>query len=125
MGDEDLVGEVRTAAAGAGELVWHMPLPDEMRAMLSSDVADIANVKPGSTAGGMLLAGRFLQEFVGSTADGSGRIPWVHLDIASAANNGGSAFGHTATGPTGVVVRTLIRLLEARAQGPGRASGSR
>jgi leucyl aminopeptidase len=73
----------------------------------------------------MLIAGRFLQEFVGRTPDGSGRIPWVHLDIASAANNAGSAHGHTGTGPTGVVVRTLIRLLGARAAGTGRPPGSR
>jgi leucyl aminopeptidase len=102
-----------------------MPLPEEMRALLSSEIADIANVKPGNTAGGMLLAGRFLQEFVGRTADGAARIPWVHLDIASAANNGGAAFGHTAPGPTGVVVRTLIRLLRTRAAGAGQAPGSR
>jgi leucyl aminopeptidase len=125
MGDEELIGEVRTAAAATGEHVWHMPLPEEMRALLNSEIADLANVKPGSTAGGMLIAGRFLQEFVGRTADGSGRIPWVHLDIASAANNAGSAYGHTGTGPTGVVVRTLLALLQARATGAGRASGSR
>jgi leucyl aminopeptidase len=125
MGSEDLIGAVRTAAAATGEHVWHMPLPDEMRALLNSDIADIANVKPGNTAGGMLIAGRFLQEFVGGTADGSGRIPWVHLDIASAANNAGAAHGHTGTGPTGVVVRTLIRLLQTRAEGTGRPPGSR
>jgi leucyl aminopeptidase len=125
MGDEALIADVRAAAAAAGEHVWHMPLPDEMRALLSSEIADIANVKPGNTAGGMLIAGRFLQEFVGRTEDGSSRIPWAHLDIASAANNAGSAYGHTGTGPTGVVVRTLIRLLEARAAGSGRPPGSR
>jgi leucyl aminopeptidase len=126
MGDEELVGAVREAAGVAGEQVWHMPLPEELRALLNSEIADIANVKPGNTAGGMLLAGRFLQEFVGQRKDGSGRIPWVHLDIAGAANNTGTAYGHIGTGPTGVVVRTLVRLLEAEAsRGSGRATGNR
>ncbi|MEK8228751.1 hypothetical protein NKG05_26260 [Oerskovia sp. M15] len=52
--------------------------------------------------------GLFLQEFVGST-------PWAHLDIAGPAFNEGSAFGYTPVGGTGVAVRTLVELLEARA----------
>lgn len=114
MGEETLVEEVRAAAADAGELVWPMPLPAELRPLLKSDVADIANAKPGSTAGGMLLAGVFLREFVGRSGDAadSPRIPWAHLDIAGPANNPGSPFGYTPKGPSGVMVRTLVRLAE-------------
>ncbi len=111
MGDEALVESVLAASREVGETLWPMPLPSEMRALLASDIADIANVKPGNTAGGMLVAGVFLQEFVGTRADGS-RIPWAHLDIAGAAQNKEGGYGYTVKGPTGATVRTLLRLVE-------------
>jgi leucyl aminopeptidase len=111
MGDDGLVAEVLSAAAEVGETLWHMPLPAELRPLLASDIADIANVKPGNTAGGMLIAGVFLQEFVGKDDEGE-RIPWVHLDIAGAAQNKDSGYGFTGKGPTGATVRTLLRFAE-------------
>ena len=113
MGDHELVADVVAAAQEAGELLWPMPLPGELRALLNSDVADIANAKIGSTAAGMLLAGVFLQEFVPDRhGDGLGKIPWAHIDIAGPAMNGGAPFGYTAKGPTAVVVRSLLTLAE-------------
>ncbi len=113
MGDEELVGELVSVAKAEGELFWPMPLPGELRAQLNSDIADIANAKIGSTAGGMLLAGVFLQEFVGfRPAPHTGRIPWAHLDIAGSANNSGAGYGFTGKGPSGVAVRSLIALAE-------------
>ncbi|MEO7348694.1 MAG: leucyl aminopeptidase [Terrimesophilobacter sp.] len=111
MGDESLVADVVNVATRVGESMWAMPLPSELRALLNSDVADIANVKIGSSAAGMLVAAVFLQEFVGKSENGS-RIPWAHLDIAGPANNDGSGYGYTGKGPTGVSVRTLIALAE-------------
>ncbi|MBF4462293.1 MULTISPECIES: leucyl aminopeptidase [unclassified Rathayibacter] len=117
MGDDALIASVLDAATAAGESFWHMPLPAELRPLLNSDIADIANVKPGNTAGGMLIAGHFLREFVGTRGEGEGAtsIPWVHLDIAGAANNAGAAHGFTGSGPTGVSVRALIALAEGLA----------
>ncbi|MHB1172205.1 MAG: leucyl aminopeptidase [Lacisediminihabitans sp.] len=113
MGDADFVGRVVEAAKGTGELFWPMPLPSELRALLNSEVADIANVKIGSTADGMLLAGVFLQEFVGTQKDNDKlRIPWAHLDIAGPANNAASGYGCNGKGPTGVAVRALLALAE-------------
>jgi len=114
MGADELVRSVQEAAAETGELVWPMPLPADLRSLLQSDVADIANAKPGNTAAGMLLAGVFLQEFVGRTGDDQDapRIPWAHLDIAGPANNGGAGFGWTPKGPSGVTVRLLVKLAE-------------
>lgn len=114
MGADELVRSVQDAAAETGELVWPMPLPADLRSILQSDVADIANAKPGNTAAGMLLAGVFLQEFVGRTGDDQDapRIPWAHLDIAGPANNGGSGYGWTPKGPSGVTVRLLVKLAE-------------
>ncbi|MFC0678107.1 leucyl aminopeptidase [Lysobacter korlensis] len=114
MGDEQLVGRVLDAAKRAGETLWPMPLPGELRSLLNSDVADIANAKPGNTAAGMLLAGVFLSEFVGRSGDepDAPKIPWAHLDIAGAANNSAGGYGFTGKGPTGVAVRALLRLAE-------------
>jgi leucyl aminopeptidase len=108
MGDEKAIRRIEKAAETTGELVWHMPLPEELRSLLNSDIADIANVKIGNRAGGMLIGGLFLREFVGKE---SGAKPaWAHLDIAGPANNDGAAYGHTPKGATGVTVRTLVQL---------------
>ncbi|MEN9956519.1 MAG: hypothetical protein RIR46_127 [Actinomycetota bacterium] len=112
MGTADAVSAVEAAAFDSGELVWHMPLPAEMRARLDTDVADIANAKIGSTAGGMLLAGVFLREFVGSGKAGAQTQAWAHLDIAGTANNDSAAYGYTPKGATGVAVRTLVSVAE-------------
>ncbi|MFC4244466.1 leucyl aminopeptidase [Gryllotalpicola reticulitermitis] len=118
MGDEELIGELRAAAAETGELFWPMPLPEELRATINSPIADIANANPGVPAGGMLLAGVFLREFVGTRGDGDDapRIPWAHLDIAGSEENKGAPFGFTQKGATGVAVRLLIRHSERVAQ---------
>ena len=105
MGTDEMREAVVTAAARSGEQFWPMPLPVELRAGLKSSVADLANI--GDRFGGMLIAGLFLQEFVGET-------PWAHLDIAGPAFNEGAAHGYTSVGGTGVAVRTLLSLLEAR-----------
>ncbi len=106
MGSEDVRSEVVAAADASGEQFWPMPLPAELRAGLKSKVADLANI--GDRFGGMLSAGLFLQEFVGST-------PWAHLDIAGPSFNEKAAHGYTPVGGTGVGVRTLLALVEARA----------
>ncbi|WP_345764563.1 leucyl aminopeptidase [Diaminobutyricibacter sp. McL0608] len=114
MGDDAFVGQVVDAATATGELLWPMPLPGELRATINSDIADIANANPGNTAGGMLLAGVFLQEFVGTNGDGddAARIPWAHLDIAGPAKGPAAPYGFTGKGPSAVSVRALIRLAE-------------
>ena len=114
MGESTLVTEIIDTATETGELIWQLPLPAELRPMLNSDVADIANIKPGNVAAGTLLAGVFLQEFVGTrTVEGkTTKIPWAHLDIAGSANNDGGGYGYTAKGPTAITVRTLIALAE-------------
>jgi leucyl aminopeptidase len=113
MGDDDLVAQVRSAADAAGEPVWPMPLPDDLRPLLKSEVADIANTKLGAGMPGMLLAGLFLREFVGRReGEDAARIPWAHLDIAGPSNNTAAAWGFTGPGATGAAVRTLIRLGE-------------
>jgi len=114
MGDDAIVRRLIDAGSSVGEVIWHMPMPPELRGALDSDVADIANAKMGSTSGGMLIAAHFLKAFVGSTGEGDEKrsIPWAHLDIAGVANNPGGAYGGIGKGPTGAMVRTLLRLTE-------------
>jgi leucyl aminopeptidase len=114
MGDDDFTAAVLASARSVGEPMWPMPFPAETRALLRSDVADLANAKVGNTAGGMLVAGVFLKEFIGVQSDAANAptIPWAHLDIAGPANNPDAPFGFTAGGPSGVGVRTLIKVAE-------------
>jgi leucyl aminopeptidase len=102
--DDELRAEVVAAADAAGEQAWPMPLPEELRKPLDSEVADIANI--GDRYGGMLSAGLFLKEFV---PDG---VRWAHLDIAGPSYNQGEPHGYTPKGGTGVPVRTLVEWLE-------------
>ncbi|HEX4400572.1 MAG TPA: leucyl aminopeptidase [Galbitalea sp.] len=112
MGDEQLVDQLVATAKRVGETFWPMPLPADVRTTLSSDVADIANSKPGNTAAGMLAGGVFLSEFVGTNGEGDNRntIPWAHIDIAGPSENKGGGFGFVGKGPTGVTVRALVAL---------------
>jgi leucyl aminopeptidase len=110
MGSDDWRDEVVAAAGAAGEAAWAMPLPEELRAGLDSNVADLANL-PSDRWGSMLVAGRFLAEFV---PDG---LPWVHLDVAGPAFNNGGARDYTPKGGTGAGVRTIIAAVERLANG--------
>ncbi|WIB79098.1 leucyl aminopeptidase [Curtobacterium sp. MCPF17_002] len=106
MGSDDLVAQVRAVAESVAEPIWPMPLPEELDARLASEIADMVNATVGNPAGGMLLAGKFLERFVGEG------IPWAHLDIAGPSENKGGGYGWLGKGATGVMVRTLISLAE-------------
>ena len=112
MGHGTGIEKLQAAAATSGELVWHMPLPADLRTALNSDIADIANAKFGAN-GGMLLGGLFLQEFIGKKAKSEEPIDWAHLDIAPTANNDLAPWGYTGKGATGVMLRTLVALAES------------
>ncbi|MDQ0028888.1 leucyl aminopeptidase [Arthrobacter bambusae] len=109
MGSDDVTGAIKSAADRAGELVWPMPMPEELRASLDSQVADIANI--GERHGGMMTAAVFLREFVGKDAEGK-QIPWAHVDIAGPSFNNGSPYGYTPKQGTGCTVRTLVAYVE-------------
>ena len=108
--DDELRGGITEAAGQAGEAVWSMPLPSELRRVLDSSVADIANATT-DRSGTMLQAGLFLQEFV---PEG---VRWGHLDIAGPAFNQGQPYGYTPKGGTGMGARTLVRIAENAAAG--------
>jgi leucyl aminopeptidase len=93
--------QVRAAADRAGERVWELPLPDDYRRYVESDIADLRNTST-ATGAGSITAGIFLQQFV----DGA---PWVHLDIANTARSAAED-ADVSKGGTGFGVRTLIEL---------------
>ena len=91
---------VHATAERAGDRIWPMPVFDDYREQLKSEIADIANI--GTRAGGAITAAMFLKEFTGG-------LPWVHLDIAGTAW-AEEACPYQPKGPTGVAVRTLAEL---------------
>jgi leucyl aminopeptidase len=108
MGDEAACERVRAAGERVGEPAWPMPLPDDVRKAMESEVADISQVSVGmDRAGHMLQGGVFLSEFV--TPD----LAWAHIDIAGPGYHSGEATGHLTKGGTGVPVRTLVELIES------------
>ncbi|MDO5067360.1 MAG: leucyl aminopeptidase [Propionibacteriaceae bacterium] len=100
--DDATADQLLDAAEAAGEAFWQLPITDDLREQLSSDVADLRSTGKGRW-GGALTAAAFLQHFVGET-------PWAHLDIAGPAFNEDAPWGCTPKGGTGVAVRTLVAL---------------
>lgn len=107
--DDDYRTAIHEIAEEVGEQSWPMPLPADLRKGMDSPTADIANM--GERMGGGLVAGLFLQEFVGEG------ITWAHLDIAGPAFHEGAPYGYTPKGGTGSAVRTLVKLAEKTADG--------
>jgi leucyl aminopeptidase len=98
--DDAMRDRVLQAAKAEGERMWPMPLEDDYKDYLKSAFADLPNAGP--RWGGPITAAIFLKEFAEDT-------PWVHLDIAGTAWLEESK-PFLAKGPTGVPVRTLVRL---------------
>lgn len=107
--DDAFRTRIHMLAEAAGEQSWPMPMPPELKKGMESPIADIANM--GERMGGGLVAGLFLEEFVGEG------ITWAHLDIAGPAFNSSGPFGYTPKGGTGSAVRTLVAIAEEAAHG--------
>lgn len=102
--DDELLDGLRKAGEQTFERVWELPIFEEYKKMLKSEVADLSNL--GGKWGGACTAAAFLEHFVGG-------YPWAHLDIA------GSAMLETASdyqpkGGTGVGVRLLTAFLRTQ-----------
>lgn len=92
--------QVLEAAAQTGEKMWELPLFDEYKEQIKSDIADLKN--SGGRPGGAITAGLFIANFALKT-------PWVHIDIAGTVSSDKET-GYNVKGATGVGVRSLIQL---------------
>jgi leucyl aminopeptidase len=98
--DDEWASRAERAAARAGEPVWRMPVSDDYKKKIESDIADFKNYagRPDAIAAALLLS-----KFADAT-------PWVHLDIAATAWLE-EANDHAPAGATGTGVRTLVELV--------------
>ena len=101
---DDLAELIEESGDHSGDQVWRLPLSDDYKAAIKSDVADICNIGNQKYMAGAITAAHFLKYFVGD-------IPWAHLDIA------GTAFNvpdrpYFKTGGTGVGVRLLVDIAQ-------------
>ncbi len=100
---QELIDEIIACSKEVGEKFWQLPVGKEYSAQIKSDIADIKNIGKGRKAG--TIAGAvFIQEFVKDAQ-------WAHLDIAGTAWND-EPKPHHSKGPSGVAIRTLLRLVE-------------
>jgi leucyl aminopeptidase len=101
-----------SASDAAGERLWSMPLEEDYRNALDSDIADLRNIGDPSFeySGGSIVAALFLREFVGSTS-------WAHLDVAGPAR-AESDEDEVTKGATGFGVRTFLSWLESFSDDP-------
>jgi leucyl aminopeptidase len=101
--NESIMEKMKKASVDTAEKVWQMPLFDEYKDYIKSDIADLKN--SGGRSGSLSSSAYFLKEFAGDT-------PWVHLDIA------GTAWidkdrPYIPKGATGIGVRLLLSFLKA------------
>lgn len=100
--NQALADRLSRAGETTGERVWQLPLWDEYRDMMKSEIADLKNT--GGRYGGAITAAGFLAAFVGD-------YPWMHLDIAGTAWTEKPARAYSARGATGIGVRLLTQML--------------
>ncbi|GAA2654484.1 leucyl aminopeptidase family protein [Paractinoplanes durhamensis] len=102
--DDDLAGALAEAGRQAGETMWRLPLPDDYREYLRSDIAD-RHSSPTQGAGAVVAA-LYLRDFLGAKVSS-----WAHLDLAAPSWADETALDLTR-GATGWGARTLLRYLE-------------
>jgi len=101
--DDSLCDSYLAAARRAGELMWRLPLAEELDNDIKSDVADVKNI--GGRWGGAITAGLLLRRFVK-------KVPWIHVDIAGPARAEKST-PLARRGGTGFGVLTCLSYLES------------
>lgn len=99
--DQGLMEKMKKASDQSGERVWQMPLLEEYREYVKSDIADLKN--SAGSSGSLASSGYFLSTFAGDT-------PWIHLDIAGTAWTDKDR-PYIPKGATGVGVRLLMQFL--------------
>jgi leucyl aminopeptidase len=102
--DPELIHALQVAGEASGERLWELPLWEEYRELIKSDIADMKNT--GGRPAGTITAAWFLGEFVEG-------FPWAHVDIAGTAYTD-RELPTQVKGPTGMLVRCFAEFLFAR-----------
>src|SRR5882762_3192612 len=100
--DDQMYERFANANKQAGEKMWRLPLDDEYKEVIKSNIADMVN--SGGRYGGAISAAMFLKEFAEDT-------PWIHLDIAGTAWTE-EAKPWIAKGPSGIALRSLVEFVK-------------
>ncbi|HMB84558.1 MAG TPA: leucyl aminopeptidase [Terriglobales bacterium] len=100
--DDQMFERFANANQQAGEKMWRLPLDDEYKEVIKSNIADMVN--SGGRYGGAISAAMFLKEFAEDT-------PWIHLDIAGTAWME-EAKPWIAKGPSGIALRSLVEFVK-------------
>lgn len=101
MGNSAALAEgIRKAGARSGERFWELPMLEDYRELIKSDVADMKN--SGGRQAGSITAAMLLREFAEDAE-------WMHLDIAGTSTAAANK-GHLVKGATGTPTRTLAQL---------------
>jgi leucyl aminopeptidase len=104
--DDSFWSLVDRASREAGDRVWRLPIYNDYRILLRSQIADLRNAEYGEA--GTILGGMFIGEFAGGK-------PWVHLDIAASSWNTNTELTTVLRGPSGAGTRLCIELAELMA----------
>jgi leucyl aminopeptidase len=99
--DQALQDALLAAATASGERLWPMPMYDEYKDDIKSDMAEVKN--SGSRAGGVATSAKFIEHFTEG-------YPWAHLDIAAMAWSATDSNPLNPKGATGYGVRLLVAL---------------
>ncbi len=100
--NDALNDELIKAGDFTGERLWRLPIWEEYKDDLKSDVADLANFS-GKTYAGAISAAKFLEVFI------DGHTRWAHLDIAGTAMASNDLGGQRVA--TAFGVQLLVRFL--------------
>jgi len=104
--DDDFWRLVEDAARRGGDRVWRLPIYNDYKVLLRSEIADIRNSEYGEA--GTILGGMFIGEFVHGK-------PWAHLDIAASSWNTNVELTTVFRGPSGAGTRLCIELAQLMA----------
>lgn len=98
--DTQLASFLCDSGKSSGDRVWELPLDDDFKPALKSEIADVANCGAPKYKAGTVIAGWFLSNFVEKSR-------WAHLDIAGTAD-GVPGVSYLGKGATGVGVRLFV-----------------
>ncbi len=108
MGNDDkLKNALKKAAGNTDEYIWELPIVQEWRDDMKSNIADLKNIG-GSRWGGTAKAAAFLENFVGEG------IAWAHLDIAGCGDSQAHLPYCPPKGASGTMIRTLVEYIRSQ-----------